>query len=131
MTNPEPALLDMQGLTVRLKTPRGWLTALDQVSLKVHAGQTLGLVGESGCGKSVTALAIMRLLPTRQTNYANGQILFDGSDLLQHSEKTMRSLRGRRMAMIFQEPMTSLNPVFPVGEQVAERMQMHHGMDAA
>jgi len=130
MTSPEPALLDVQGLTVRLKTPQGWLTVLDQVSLTVHAGQTLGLVGESGCGKSVTALAIMRLLAARQTDYASGRILFDGSDLLQLSEKTMRSLRGSRIAMIFQEPMTSLNPVLPVGEQVAESLRLHRGMDA-
>ena len=130
MTAAPPPLLDIQGLTVQLRTPGGWLTVLDDVSLQVEAGQTLGLVGESGCGKSVTALAIMRLLPSRQTRYASGRILFNGDDLLQHSEPTMRSLRGRSMAMIFQEPMTSLNPVLPVGEQVAESLRLHRAMDA-
>ena len=129
MIGSAPPLLDIQGLTVRLKTPRGLLTVLDQVSLQVHAGQTLGLVGESGCGKSVTALAVMRLLPARQTEYAAGRILLDGSNLLEQSEKSMRALRGSRMAMIFQEPMTSLNPVLPVGEQVAESLRLHRSMD--
>ncbi len=128
--NPDsaPPLLDIQGLTVRLKTPHGLLTVLDQVSLQVHAGQTLGLVGESGCGKSVTALAVMRLLPARQTQYAAGRILLDGSNLLDLPEKGMRALRGSRIAMIFQEPMTSLNPVLTVGEQVAESLRLHRGM---
>ena len=124
-------LLDIQGLTVQLRTPGGLLTVLDDVSLQVQAGQTLGLVGESGCGKSVTALAIMRLLPPRQTHYAAGRILLDGDDLLQHSERTMRSLRGSSIAMIFQEPMTSLNPVLNVGEQVAESLRLHRRMDPA
>ena len=131
MTAVPPPLLDIQGLTVQLRTPGGLLTVLDDVSLQVEAGKTLGLVGESGCGKSVTALAIMRLLPARQTRYAAGRILLDGDDLLQHSERTMRSLRGSSMAMIFQEPMTSLNPVLPVGEQVAESLRLHRAMDAS
>ncbi len=130
MTATAPPLLDIQGLTVQLRTPGGWLTVLDKVSLQVEAGRTLGLVGESGCGKSVTALAIMRLLAARQTRYTTGRILLEGDDLLQHDERHLRSLRGSRMAMIFQEPMTSLNPVLTVGEQVAESLRLHRAMDS-
>ena len=90
MTAATPPLLDIQGLTVQLRTPGGLLTVLDDVSLHVEAGQTLGLVGESGCGKSVTALAIMRLLPARQTRYAAGRILLDGDDLLQIGRASCR-----------------------------------------
>ena len=126
---PQAPLLDIQDLSVRLHTPTGLHTVLDHISLRVSAGQTLGLVGESGCGKSVCSLAVMRLLPPRQTVYASGRILLAGVDLLQQSEKTMRSLRGSQMAMIFQEPMTSLNPVLTVGEQVAESLRLHRGMD--
>ncbi|MBL8339569.1 MAG: ABC transporter ATP-binding protein [Rhodoferax sp.] len=132
MYNPQQQpLLDIQDLTVRLRTARGTHTVLDRISLQLGAGQTLGLVGESGCGKSVTALAVMRLLPRAQTIYAGGRILFDGQDLLTQSERAMRALRGSRIAMIFQEPMTSLNPVLTVGEQVAESLRLHRGMDAS
>ena len=130
MYNPQTPLLDIQELSVRLRTPGGTHTVLDRVSLQLAAGQTLGLVGESGCGKSVTAMAVMRLLPRAQTVYAGGRILFDGQDLLVHSERTMRQLRGSQIAMIFQEPMTSLNPVLTVGEQIAESLRLHRGMDA-
>ncbi len=130
MYNPPPPLLDIQDLSVRLRTARGTHTVLDHVSLQLHAGQTLGLVGESGCGKSVTAMAVMRLLPRAQTVYAGGRILFEGQDLLALPEKAMRQLRGSQIAMIFQEPMTSLNPVLTVGDQVAEGLRLHRGMDA-
>ena len=130
MYNPQTPLLDIQNLTVRLRTARGTHTVLDGISLQLAAGRTLGLVGESGCGKSVTALAVMRLLPRAQTIYAGGRILFDGKNLLDMPEKTMRGLRGSQIAMIFQEPMTSLNPVLTVGEQVAESLRLHRGMDA-
>ena len=130
MYNAQTPLLDIQDLSVRLRTARGTHTVLDRVSLQLGAGKTLGLVGESGCGKSVTALAIMRLLPRAQTVYAGGRILFCGQDLLAQSEKTMRGLRGSQIAMIFQEPMTSLNPVLTVGEQVAEGLRLHRDMDA-
>jgi len=130
MYNPQTPLLDIQNLSVRLRTASGTHTVLDRVSLQLDAGRTLGLVGESGCGKSVTALAIMRLLPRAQTNYAGGRILFGGEDLLTRSEKSMRGLRGSQIAMIFQEPMTSLNPVLTVGDQVAEGLRLHRGMDA-
>ena len=128
MYNAAPSLLDIQNLTVRLRTANGNHTVLDRVSLQLDAGQTLGLVGESGCGKSVTALAVMRLLPQAQTTYAGGRIMFDGQDLLAQSEKTMRGLRGSQIAMIFQEPMTSLNPVYTVGEQIAESVRLHEGL---
>ena len=126
---PQAPLLDIQDLTVRLRTPSGLHTVLDRISLRVLAGQTLGLVGESGCGKSVCSLAVMRLLPPAQTVYASGRIVFAGMNLLEQSEKAMRGLRGSRIAMIFQEPMTSLNPVLAVGEQVAESLRLHRGMD--
>lgn len=131
MSSTASPLLDIQSLTVQLRTPQGMLTVLDDVSLKLLAGETLGLVGESGCGKSVTALAVMRLLPPKQTRYAAGRVLFEGTDLLALDEASMRRLRGSRVAMIFQEPMTSLNPVLTVGEQVAESLRLHRGMDAA
>jgi len=131
MYNPQTPLLDIQNLSVQLRTPRGTYTVLDGVSLQLAAGQTLGLVGESGCGKSVTALAVMRLLPRAQTIYAGGRILFDGHDLLALPEQAMRRLRGSQIAMIFQEPMTSLNPVLTVGDQVAEGLRLHRGLDAA
>ena len=129
MSAPPAPLLDIQDLTVQLQTPTGLHTVLDHISLRVSAGCTLGLVGESGCGKSVCSLAVMRLLPPRQTVIASGRILFEGTDLLVQSEKTMRGLRGSKVAMIFQEPMTSLNPVLTVGEQVAESLRLHRGMD--
>jgi oligopeptide/dipeptide ABC transporter ATP-binding protein len=128
--NPQPPLLDIQDLCVQLRTARGTHAVLDRVSLQLAAGQTLGLVGESGCGKSVTAMAVMRLLPRAQAIYAGGRILFDGQDLLAQSEKTMRRLRGSQIAMIFQEPMTSLNPVLTVGDQVAESLRLHRGLGA-
>src|ERR1700712_4861190 len=99
MYNPQTPLLDIQQLSVRLRTPSGTHTVLDRVSLQLAAGQTLGLVGESGCGKSVTAMAVMRLLPRAQTIYAGGRILFDGQDLLAQSERSMRQLRGSQIAM--------------------------------
>ena len=125
-----PPLLDIRDLSLSLRTASGTHAVLDRVSLQLAAGKTLGLVGESGCGKSVTALAVMRLLPTAQTRCVSGQILFDGQDLLAQPEKTMRQLRGSQIAMIFQEPMTSLNPVLSVGEQVAEGLRLHRGLDA-
>ena len=99
--------------------------AVDNVSLTIEPGQTLGLVGESGCGKSVTAHSIMRLIPEPPGKIVGGQILFDDIDLVRASESKMRDIRGSRIAMIFQEPMTSLNPVFTVGDQVAEVIQLH------
>ena len=99
--------------------------AVDDVSLTIPAGQTLGLVGESGCGKSVTAHSIIRLIPEPPGKIVGGEILFEGQDLLKLSEAQMRRIRGNRISMIFQEPMTSLNPAFSVGDQVGEVMRLH------
>ena len=118
-------LLDVRGLTTRFRTGRGEVTAVDDVSFSLEAGQTLAIVGESGSGKSVTALSLMRLIPQPPGRIASGQILFEGRDLLALDEEQMRSVRGNRMAMIFQEPMSSLNPALTVGLQVAEPVNVH------
>ncbi len=118
------ATLSVQGLVTSFHTPRGTLRAVDGLSLAVHAGKTLCIAGESGCGKSVTALSIMGLLPDNARIEA-GQILFRGQDLAQLSAAARRKLRGRELAMIFQEPMTALNPVLSVGEQIAEVFRIH------
>jgi len=118
-------LLDVRGLTVRFGTERGALTAVDDVSFSLHAGQTLAIVGESGSGKSVTALSLMRLIPQPPGRIAAGEVLFEGQDLLKLSEAHMRAIRGDRIAMIFQEPMSSLNPSLTVGLQVAEPVNLH------
>jgi peptide/nickel transport system ATP-binding protein/oligopeptide transport system ATP-binding protein len=105
---------------------RGYVAkAVDDVSLTIHSGETLGLVGESGCGKSVTAHSIIRLIPDPPGKIKGGDIFFDGQDLLKFSESQMRKIRGNQISMIFQEPMTSLNPVFPVGDQVGEVIRLH------
>ena len=103
-------------------------TAVQGVGLEIERGRTLGLVGESGSGKSVTALSIMRLLP-KETAQIQGRVTFDGRELLSLSERAMQDLRGNRMAMIFQEPMTSLNPSYTVGDQIGETLQRHRGMN--
>jgi ABC-type dipeptide/oligopeptide/nickel transport system ATPase component len=117
-------LLDVQNLTVSFAAARGAVKAVDNVSFHIAAGETLGLVGESGSGKSVTAFAILRLLqpPGKVTG---GRVLFDGTDLLTLSEREMRNVRGARISLIFQEPMTALNPVMRVGEQIAEALTVH------
>jgi peptide/nickel transport system ATP-binding protein len=99
--------------------------AVDRVSFEVAPGQTLGVVGESGCGKSVTALSIMRLIPNPPGRIAGGSIRYRGTDLLGLDDRAMRAIRGNQISMIFQEPMTSLNPVFTVGDQVAEAVRLH------
>src|SRR6188474_1336058 len=117
-------LLEVNHLKTAFFTSRGEARAVDDVSFSVGPGETLCLVGESGCGKSVTALSILRLVspPGRITG---GEILFNGRNLLTFSEQEMRSIRGNEIAMIFQDPMTSLNPVFTVGEQIAEAIRLH------
>jgi peptide/nickel transport system ATP-binding protein len=118
------ALLEIANLTTFFDTPRGAVAAVDDVSFAIEPGETLGLVGESGSGKSVTALSIMRLVqpPGR---IAGGKIIFNGQDLFALDEKAMRSVRGAGIALIFQEPMTALNPVFRVGDQIAETLLVH------
>ncbi|MDB5764584.1 MAG: transporter ATP-binding protein [Herminiimonas sp.] len=125
------ALLEVRDLTTRFKVDGGEFTAVDGISFSVEAGRTLGIVGESGCGKSVTSLSIMGLLPKGQGRIAAGSITFDGVDLTQLPERDLRALRGNRIAMIFQEPMTSLNPAFTVGDQLIEAIRCHRDMDHA
>ncbi len=123
------ALLNVQDLRTHFFTLDGVTRAVDGVSFDLKAGETLGIVGESGCGKSVTALSIMRLLPPRLGRIVAGSVRFDGQDLAQLSEAEMRDVRGNRIAMIFQEPMTSLNPVLTVGDQIAEAVTIHQKLD--
>ncbi len=121
-------LLQVQDLSVEFRTRRGTSRVLDGVSFDLQRGQTLGVVGESGCGKSVTALAVMRLIAQPPGRIAGGRVLFDGRDLLRISEADMRKVRGNRISMIFQEPMTSLNPAYTVGDQIAEAVRLHEGL---
>ena len=119
------ALLDIQELEVHFHTPEGVARAVDRVSLEIGHGETVGLVGESGCGKSVTSLAVMGLIPSPPGKIEGGRIGFDGRNLLELEQDRMRRLRGSDISMIFQEPMTSLNPVLPIGRQVAEPLMVH------
>ncbi|MCS6988804.1 MAG: ABC transporter ATP-binding protein [Chloroherpetonaceae bacterium] len=123
-----PKLLEIKDLKTYFKTDDGVAKAVDGVSYSIDKNETLGLVGESGCGKSVTALSIMRLIPQPPGFFAGGEILFDGKDLLKLSEAEMRKIRGNRISMIFQEPMTSLNPVYTCGSQIAEAIELHQGL---
>jgi len=122
------ALVEVKDLRVHFHTEAGIVKAVDGVSFHINKGETLAVVGESGSGKSVTSLAIMRLLPRASGKLAGGSILFDGVDLALRSEAEMRRIRGTEIGMIFQEPMTSLNPVLAVGEQIAERLRVHSGL---
>ena len=121
-------LLSIQNLTVKFKTQEELVTAVNNVSFDIPKGKTVGLVGESGSGKSVTSLATMGLIPMPPGQITSGTILFHGEDLLQKSEKEMRKIRGNRISMIFQEPMTALNPVFRIGSQISEVLRLHKGM---
>ncbi len=118
-------LLDVQDLRTHFHVMDGTVKAVDGVSFSIKRGETLGIVGESGCGKSVTALTIMRLLDIPPAEIASGEVIFEGRDILTLPEDEMRHLRGNDIAMIFQEPMTSLNPVFTVGNQIAEAVRQH------
>jgi len=118
-------LLEIRNLKTHFDVRGGVLKAVDDVSFTIEAGETLGLVGESGCGKTVTANSIMRLVPIPPGRIAGGEILFEGIDILKLPTSEMRKVRGSKISMIFQEPMTSLNPVFTVGDQVAEVISLH------
>ena len=122
-------LLEVNDLKTYFYTDSGVGKAVDGVSFSLEKGKTLGIVGESGCGKSVTSLSIMRLVDPATGRNEGGSILFDGQDLLRLPEKEMRKIRGNRISMIFQEPMTSLNPVFTVGHQIEESLILHKGLD--
>ena len=124
-------LLDVQGLTTAFMTGRGEITAIEEVSFSLKEGEILGIVGESGSGKSVTALTIMGLLPTPPARIAAGKVLFQGKELTKLSSREMQRIRGPGIAMIFQEPMTSLNPVFSIGDQIMETIKAHESLPAA
>jgi oligopeptide/dipeptide ABC transporter ATP-binding protein len=121
---PDP-VLSIRGLTTEFVTPAGVVKAVTDVSWDLHPGETLGVVGESGSGKTVTAMSILGLVPCPPGRIVSGEILFDGKNLLQLPEKHLRQLRGRDIGMIFQDPMTSLNPVLTVGDQIAEALRLH------
>jgi oligopeptide/dipeptide ABC transporter ATP-binding protein len=130
LTTDSDVLLDVRNLRTHFFTDDGAVKSVDGISFPVYKGKTLGIVGESGCGKSVTALSILRLIsPPGRT--VEGEILLEGVDLLKLPEPQMRKIRGHRISMIFQEPMTSLNPVFTVGYQIMEAVQLHLGLDKA
>jgi peptide/nickel transport system ATP-binding protein len=122
------AILEVRDLHTQFDTLDGVVRAVDGVSFELKRGETLGVVGESGCGKSVTALSILRLIPTETGRIASGSIRFEGEELTALSEEAMKRLRGHRISMIFQEPMTSLNPVLTVGTQIAENVVRHLGV---
>jgi len=126
---PEP-LLSVRNLTVSFETRRGVFEAVRNVSFEMQAGRVLGVVGESGCGKSVTAMALMQLLPDA-ADITTGQIRFAGHDLVTLNDRQMRALRGREMAMVFQDPMSSLNPLFSIGHQVMEPLRLHFRLSRA
>lgn len=118
-------VIEVKDLKTYFFTSRGVVKAVDGVSFGIKEGETLGLVGESGCGKSITCLSILRLVPRPAGHIVGGEIIFDGEDLLSKNEREMRQIRGKRISMILQDPMTSLNPVFTIGDQVAEPIRIH------
>ena len=126
---PEP-LLDVRNLHTVFDTPEGRLDAVDRASFRIYPGETIGVVGESGCGKSVTALSILRLVPSPPGRITGGEILFEGKNLLSLPLSDMRHIRGNDISMIFQEPMTSLNPVFTIESQIAEAITLHQKISA-
>ena len=121
-------VLKIEGLETSFNTTAGLVKAVDGVSFSVDEGKVLGIVGESGCGKSVTSLSVMRLVPKPNGHITDGKILFEGKDILQIKESEMRKIRGNHIAMIFQEPMTALNPVFTIGNQIGESLALHQGL---
>ena len=123
-------ILDVKGLKTVFFTASGLFKAVDDVSFNVRRGETLAIVGESGCGKSVSALSIMRLVPNPPGRIVGGEVVLEGTDLLALDEEAMRGIRGNRMSMIFQEPMTSLNPVMRIGDQITEALRLHQNMSA-
>ena len=126
MSAPEP-LLSVEDLRVQFWTSRGTVYAVNGISFEIARGETLGIVGESGCGKSVTALAILGILP-RAGRIPTGTAIFEGRDLLHLSDRRLRSIRGKEIALIFQDPMTSLNPVLTIGKQIREELKAHFKM---
>lgn len=130
-TDARQKVLEVRDLCTSFFTEEGEVRAVDGISFDVYKGKTLGIVGESGCGKSVTSLSILRLIAEPPGKIKSGQILLDGQDILKLSPRELRKIRGNRVSMIFQEPMTSLNPVFTIGNQISEALQVHTDMDRA
>lgn len=126
-THDAETILEVKSLITSFTIGQRQFNAVDDCSFRVKKGKTLGIVGESGCGKSVTSLSIMRLIPTPPGNISAGEIWFEGKNILSIDEEEMRSLRGNKISMIFQEPMTSLNPVFTIGDQISEVFRIHRG----
>jgi len=124
-SRPDGRLLDIRGLKTHFLTDEGWLHAVDGVDIAVDRGETVSVVGESGCGKSVTAMSVLKLLPMPPGRIVAGQILWQGRDLVPLDADRMRAIRAKEIAIVFQEPMTSLNPVYTVGEQIAEVIRLH------
>jgi len=125
------ALLEIRGLRTHFRTDDGWLHAVDGVDLSVDAGETVCIVGESGSGKSVTAMSVLQLVPMPPGRIVAGQVLWDGRDLVPLAPAEMQRLRGREIGVVFQEPMTALNPVYTVGEQIGEGLRLHEGLSRA
>ena len=123
-----PPLLEIRGLKTHFATDDGIVQAVDGVDLSISRGETLGVVGESGCGKTVTAMSVLKLIPIPPGNIVAGEILYQGRDLAPLGTKEMDRIRAKDIAMVFQEPMTSLNPVYTVGEQIAEVLRKHEGL---
>ena len=123
--NTTQRLLDIRGLKTHFKTDDGWLHAVDGVDIAIDRGETVGVVGESGCGKSVTAMSVLKLVPMPPGRIVDGQILWQGRDIVPLNDDAMRLIRMKEIAIVFQEPMTSLNPVYTVGEQIAEGLILH------
>ena len=123
------ALLEVRGLRTEFRLAEATVHAVNDVSYRLDEGETLGIVGESGCGKSVSALSIMRLIPQPPGRIVAGEVLFEGQDLLKLDDEAMRRVRGRKIAMVFQDPMTSLNPVLTINQQIAEALTLHLGMN--
>jgi oligopeptide/dipeptide ABC transporter ATP-binding protein len=124
-------LLSIDDLTVQFRTDRGWSTAVEKVSFDIADGESIGLVGESGSGKSVTALSILRLHPRAVTRFPSGSIRYAGRDLLGANERDLRAMRGRDIAMVFQDPMSSLNPVLTICDQICEPLRLHQGLSSS
>lgn len=121
-------VLQVKNLQTYFYTEEGIVPAVDGLDFELRQGETLAIVGESGCGKSVTSMSVLRLVPTPPGKILGGEILYKGEDLLKMSEKEMRSIRGNEISMIFQEPLTSLNPVFTIGRQITDILRLHQGM---
>ena len=124
----QETVLQVRNLKTYFYTEEGTVPAVDGLDFDLHKGETLAIVGESGCGKSVTSLSILRIVPTPPGKILDGEILYKGEDLLKKTEKQRRSIRGNEISMIFQEPLTSLNPVFTIGRQITDILCMHQGM---